>query len=209
MANNSATGVRGYSGSGRLQHELSNRSILLGVSSNCADAIDGRVFASIPFDRVDLEGLKERTQCFSMAKEAYPDLYETYEIHCLPQWYETGKSESYDDQADRNKLERLSYNAEHGEGKPCDESLRAGLDRLEAQEINSLMVPAEELPSTGNLRTECDQLVMSLRGDASDTVELRWVCYLKHTDVELRTTEISSEDIDHWLADLAEEGTSK
>ncbi len=183
---------------------MSRRSILLGVSSDCADALDGCVFASIPFDRVDLEGLKERTQRFSRAKETYPDLYETYEFHCLPQCYKTGKSESYDDQADRNKLERLSYNAEQGEVEHWDESLCAGLVRLEAREINSLVVTAEELPSTGNLRTECDQLVMSLRGDGSDIVELRWVCYLKHTDVELRTIEISSEDIDHWLAELAQ-----
>jgi hypothetical protein len=186
---------------------LSKRSILLGVSSDCADALDGRVFASIPFDRVVLERLKERTQCFSRAKEAYPDLYETYEFQSLPQWYETGKSQSYDDQSDRDKLQRLSDDAEQGEGEPWDESLCAGLDRLEAQEINSLVVPAEELPGTGNLRTECDQLVMSLRGDASDIVDLRWICYLKHTDIALRTTEINSEDIDRWLAELAEEGT--
>ena len=72
---------------------MSKRSILLGVSSDCADALDGCVFASIPFDRVVLERLKERTQCFSRAKEAYPDLYETYEFQSLPQWYETGKSQ--------------------------------------------------------------------------------------------------------------------
>ena len=96
----------------------------------------------------------------------------------------------------------MSYDAEPGEGEPCDESLCAGLDKLETQEINSLVVPAEELPSSGNLRTECDQLVMSLCGDASDIVDLRWICYLKHTDVELRTTEINSEDIDRWLAEL-------
>ena len=53
------------------------------------------IFASIPFDRVVLEGLKERTQCFSRAKEAYPDLYETYEFQSLPEWYETGKGQGY------------------------------------------------------------------------------------------------------------------
>ncbi len=188
---------------------MSKRSILLGVSGDCADALDGCLFASIPLDRVVLEGLKERTQCFSRAKEAYPDLYETYEFQSLPQWYEKGKSQNYDDQSDRDKLQRLSSNAELGEGERYDESLCAGLDRLEAQEINSLVVLAEELPSTGNLRTECDQLMMSLRGDASDIVDLRWICYLKHTDIALRTTEINSEDIDHWLAELAEEGTSE
>ncbi len=177
-------------------------SILLGVSSDCGDAFDGRLFASIPFDRVVLELLKERTQCFSKAKVAYPDLYETYEFHCLPQWFGTGSSKDYDDQADRNKLQRLSHDAEQGEGEAWDEFLCAGLDRLEAQEINSLVVPADELPSTGNLRTECDQLVMSLCSDASDIVELRWFCYIKHTDVPLRTSEINSEDIDSWLAEL-------
>ena len=64
------------------------------------------------------------------------------------------------------------------------------------------MIPTEELPGSGNLRTECDQLVMSLRGDDLRHVELRWICYMKHTDVELRTFEISSEDIDRWLAEL-------
>ena len=181
---------------------MSRRSILLGVGSDCADALDGRVFASIPFNRVVLECLKERTQCFSRAKEAYPDLYETYEFQSLPQWYETGKSQRYDDQSDRDKLQRLSDDAEPGEGEPCDGSLCAGLDNLEAQEINSLMVLAVELPSTGNLRTECDQLVMSPYGDASDIVDLRWICYIKHTDIALRTTEINSEDIDRWLTEL-------
>jgi len=47
---------------------------------------------------------------------------------------------------------------------------------------------------------------MSVWGDAFDIVELRWICYIEHTDVELRTTEINSEDIDHWLAELAEQG---
>ncbi len=89
-----------------------------------------------------------------------------------------------------------------GEGDPCDESLSDGLDSLEAQEINVLVVPTGELPSTGNLRTECDQLVMSLCSDASDIVELGWFCYIKHTDVPLRTSEINSEDIDSWLAEL-------
>ncbi len=152
--------------------DLSKRSILLVVSTDCADALDGRVFASIPFDRVVLERLKQRTRCFSRAKEAYPDLYETYEFHCLPQWFGTGATQDYDDQADRNKLQPLSYDAEFSEGEPCDESLGDGLDRLEAQEINSLVVPAVELPSTGNLHTECDQLVMSLWGHAFDIVEL-------------------------------------
>jgi hypothetical protein len=68
------------------------------------------------------------------------------------------------------------------------------------------LIPTDELPGSGNLRTECDQLVMSLRGDTYDTVELRWICYLKHTDVELRTFDISSEDIDRWLAELEQGG---
>jgi len=185
---------------------LSKRSILLGVSSDCADALHGYVFASMPFDQVVLECLKERTQCFSRAKEAYPDLYETYEFQSLPQWYETGKSQRYDDQSDRDKLQRLSYDAEPGEGESCDESLCAGMDNLEAQEINWLVVPAEELPSTGNLRTECDQLVMSPYGDASDIVDLHWISYVKHTDIALRTTEINSEDIDRWLTELEQGG---
>ncbi len=184
---------------------MSERSILLGVSSNCSDAIDGRVFVSIPFDRQTLGHLPGRASCYRKAREVYPDLYDTYEFHYLPQWYETGKSEEYDNQSDRDKLARLSYDAEPGEGSPCDGSLCEGLDRLEAQEVNALVVPAETLPSTGNMRTECDQLVMSRRGDASDIVDLRWICYVKHTDVELRTTEINSEDIDHWLTELEQE----
>ena len=64
------------------------------------------------------------------------------------------------------------------------------------------MIPTEELPAHGNMRTECDQLGMSLRGNTYDTVELRWICYMKHTDVELRTFDIGSEDIDCWLAEL-------
>ena len=181
---------------------MSDRSILLGVSSNCSDALDGRVFASIPLERETLECLKERTRCYCKAKQVYPDLYETYEFHSLPQWYETGKSQKYDEQADRDKLAHFSYDAELDEGESYDESRLAALDNLETQEIQWLVVPAEELPGEGNLRTECDQLVMSLRGATPDTVEIRWVCYMKHTDVELRTFDISSKEVDRWLAEL-------
>jgi hypothetical protein len=130
----------------------------------------------------------------------YAELYETYELLYLPEWYDTGAAEKYEDQLDRDKLERLVYDSD-----ACDEELRAQLDRLEACEISWLVLPAEKLAASGNLRTECDQLVMSLRGDTYDAVELRWVCYLKHTDVELRTFDISSKDIDRWL-DEVEQG---
>jgi hypothetical protein len=183
---------------------LSRRSILLGVMSN-SDVPEGRVFASLSFDRVMLEGLKERTRWFSRAKEAYPDLYETYEFNGQPEWYATGASYAYDDPSDQDKLQRLSHDPELGEGESYEESLCAELDTLELQEINSLVVPAEVLPSSGNVRTESDQLVMSLYGNGSDVVELNWFCYLRHTDVELRTMEINSGDIDRWLAELDQE----
>jgi len=62
---------------------LFDRSILLGVSSNCSDALDGRVFAAIPFDRQTLEHLRERARCYRKAREVYPNLYETYEFHSV------------------------------------------------------------------------------------------------------------------------------
>jgi hypothetical protein len=167
------------------------------VSSSCSDALEGSVFASIPFDRETIECLRQRTRRFLKAKDVYPELYESYEFHYLPEWYDTGAVEKYEDQLDRDKLERLVYDSD-----ACDEDLRAQLDRLEAYEIPWLVLPTALLPASGNLRTECDQLVMSPRGDTYDTVEIRWVCYLKHTDVELRTFDISSEDIDRWLAEL-------
>ena len=40
---------------------MSKRSILLGVSSDCADALDGRLFASVPFDRAGDEIIIEGT----------------------------------------------------------------------------------------------------------------------------------------------------
>jgi hypothetical protein len=183
---------------------LFKRSILLGVISN-SDVPEGRVFASIPLDLDMLEALKGRTQSFFKAKEAYPDLYETYEFNCQPEWYATGASEAYDDPSDQDKLQRLSYGPELGEGESYEKSPCADLDRLEVQEINSLVVPTENLPSSGNVRTESTQLVMSLYGNGSDIVELNWICYLRHTDVELRTMEINSGDIDRWLAELVQE----
>jgi hypothetical protein len=169
----------------------------LAVSSSCSDALDGSVFASFPFDRETIEWLSLRAQCFLKAREAYPDLYETYEIHSRFEWYDTGADKDYDDQADRDKLARLTDDRE-----PFDDDRRAELDKLDRSEIPWLLIPTEELPGSGNLRTECDQLVMSLRGDTCDTLALRWFCYMKHTDVELRTFDISSEDIDRWLAEL-------
>jgi hypothetical protein len=169
----------------------------LAVSSSCSDALDGSVFASLPFDRETIEWLDQRAQCFLKAREEYPDVYETYEFDSRLQWYGTGANKECADQADRDKLVRLTDDFE-----PFDDDRRAELDKLESFEIPWLLIPTEELPGSGNLRTECDQLVMSLRGDTYDTVELRWICYMKHTDVELRTFDISSEDIDRWLAEL-------
>ena len=176
---------------------MNGRSILLVVSSSCSDALDGSVFASLPFDRETIEWLDQRAQCFLKAREAYPDLYETYEFASRLQWYDTSAEKEFDDQADRDKLGRLTDDLE-----PFDDDRRAELDKLNRWEIPRLLMPTEELPGSGNLRTECDQLVMSLRGDTYDTVELRWICYMKHTDVELRTFDINSEDIDRWLAEL-------
>jgi hypothetical protein len=169
----------------------------LAVSSSCSDALDGSVFASFPFDRETIEWLSLRAKCFLKARETYLDLYETYEFDSRLQWYDTSAGKEFDDQADRGKLARLTDDLE-----PFDDDRRAELDQLDSFEIPWLLIPTEELPGSGNLRTECDQLVMSLRGESLNTVELRWVCYLKHTDVELRTFDISSEDIDRWLAEL-------
>jgi hypothetical protein len=177
---------------------LNARSILLAVSSSCSDALDGSVFASLPFDRETIEWLDQRARCFIKAREAYPCLYETYEFDSRLQWYDTSADKEYADQADRDKLARLTDDVEPFVG----DDRQAELGKLDASEIPWLLMPAEELPGSGNLRTECDQLVMSLRGDTYDTVELRWICYMKHTDVELRTFDISSEDIDRWLAEL-------
>jgi hypothetical protein len=113
------------------------------------------------------------------------------------EWYDTSAEKEYADQADRHKLAWLTDDV-----APFDDDRQAELEKLDAWEIPWLLIPTEELPSSGNLRTECDQLVMSLRVDTHDTVELRWICYMKHTDVELRTFDISSEDIDRWLAEL-------
>jgi hypothetical protein len=176
---------------------LSARSILIAVSSSCSDALDGSVFASLPIDRETIQWLGQRARCFLKAREAYPDLYETYEFDCRMQWYDTSAVKEYADQADRDKLARLTDDV-----APFDDARRAEIDKLDAWEIPWLLILTEELPGSGNLRTECDQLAMSLRGDTYDTVELRWICYMKHTDVELRTFDISSEDIDRWLAEL-------
>ena len=181
---------------------LSDRSTFLGVTSGCSDMNNGRVFASSPFDQGTLEQLKQRVNCHRKAREVYVELYETYEFHRLPQWYETGNSREYDDQSDRQKLMRFSCDAELDEGEAYEGSRVAALDDLEIEEIQWLLIPADELPSEGNLRTECEQLVMALRGVGSTRIELLWICYVKHTDAELRTAEITSEDIDRWLDEL-------
>ena len=131
---------------------MSKRSILLAVNSNC-DVPEGRLFASLTLDHNMLEALKGRAQCYCRAKAVYPDLYETYEFNCQPEWYATGASEAYDDPSDQDKLQRLSYDPELGESESYEKSLCADLDRLEVQEINSLVVPTENLPSSGNVRT--------------------------------------------------------
>src|SRR6478609_9129391 len=100
------------------------RCILLAVNSNC-DVPEGRLFASLSLNHSVLEDLKGRTQSFFKAKEAYPELYETYEFNCQPEWYATGANEAYDDLANQYKLQWLSYDPELSEGEPCDEALCA------------------------------------------------------------------------------------
>src|SRR6478609_11344642 len=92
------------------------RCILLAVNSNY-DVPEGRLFASLTLDHSVLAALKGRTQSFFKAKEAYPDLYETYEFNCQPEWYATGASEAYDDPADQGRLQRLSHDPELREGE--------------------------------------------------------------------------------------------
>ena len=123
-----------------------------------------------PWTAVVLEGLRRRTRFFSRAREVYPDLYETHEFNCLPQWFGTGSSRKPDhDPADRNKLERLSFQTLfRGDGESCDEPLCAGLARLEAQEINAFVVSVEgPAPHRKPCPYQaCGQLVMSPCGDA-------------------------------------------
>ena len=109
---------------------MSVRSILLAVSSSCSDALDGSVFASLPLDRNTIQWLAQRARCFLKAREAYPDLYETYEFDCRLQWYDTAGEKEFDDQADRDKLTRLIDDV-----APSDDARRAELDKLDAWEI--------------------------------------------------------------------------
>jgi hypothetical protein len=175
-------------------------SLLLAVSSSCSDALNGSVFASLPLDRETTEWLKQRARRFLQVGKVYPEVYETYEFDSRLQWYDTGAETEYNDQADRNRLSRLTDDA-----PPLDDFRRTELDKLDAWEIPWVVVPTEELPGSGNLRAECEQLVMSRSGDSRDTIELRWICYINDTDVELCTFAISSEDIKNWTSELADE----
>jgi hypothetical protein len=125
---------------------LSARSILFAVSSSCSDALDGSVFASLPFDRETIEWLSLLAQCFLKARKAYPDLYDTYEFDSRLQWYDTSGEKEFDDQADPDKLAWLTDDLE-----PFDGDRRAELDKLDACEIPWLLIPTEELPGSGNL----------------------------------------------------------
>ena len=66
-----------------------------------------------------------------------------------------------------------------------------------------VIVDSEKVPGYGNLRTECDQLVVAMNDETSATVRLHYLCYVKHTDTEIRTAQITSADIQKWLAELS------
>ena len=159
---------------------------MLAVSSSCSDALDGSVFASLPFDRETIEWLKQRARRFVRVREVYPEIYETYESDSRLQWYDTGAESEYSDQADRNRLSRLTEDV-----PPFDDVRRAELDRLDAWEIPWVVVPTEELPSSGNLRIEFEQLVMSRSGDslhrrvALDVLHQRHGCRVTHVRHQL------------------------
>ena len=106
---------------------MNARSILLAVSSSCSDALDGSVFASLPFDRETIEWLDQRARFFIKAREAYPCLYETYEFDSRLQWYDTSADKEYADQADRDKLARLTDDVDPF----VDDDRQAELGKLE------------------------------------------------------------------------------
>ena len=82
---------------------MSERSILLGVSSASAGAGKASIFASIPLDRAILERLRERARCFR-AREAYPELHETCELLVLPRWFQPDLAEIENAERQRDGL---------------------------------------------------------------------------------------------------------
>ena len=149
-----------------------DRGILLTVSSDGSDSLDEQVCASIPLDRATLECHKDRTRYFHKAKKVPLDLDETYECQRLLPWYGAGSSQKYVDQADREELEQFSSHAGSSEGEPSAESRLAALDNLKSIKIRWLVVPVLEPPGKGNLRPECDPLLMSRSGGDCTRVDL-------------------------------------
>jgi hypothetical protein len=64
------------------------------------------------------------------------------------------------------------------------------------QSIDAVRVPKSGIP------TECNCLHISGSPDGSRPLDLWWTAYRKNTGLELRTSQIPSDQLERWLAGL-------
>jgi len=120
-----------------------------------------------------------RKRLFDAVKEQDADCIEHYYWDAAPEWVSDGSdvdtSEEEDEPAEAEEVESV-------------------VDQIERQMSLDKPVPGDEitrLPAYVQLafepmRSECDQCIVSKEG-------VTWMCYPKHTDMEVRTEQISWE----------------
>jgi hypothetical protein len=169
----------------------SNR-IVLFASSSDRNWPDSNLYATLPLEVSKLQRLKHHVECFKAARLAYPELWESYVFDAQVEWYclTSIEPDTYDSLHDRAKFER---------------SKRDDYDWLFPDPAGEpvVLLPTEAFPSSGNFRTECDQVVVQNGAVRSDLIALRFMAYAKHTDVEVMTASLSAVQIDRWLAELS------
>src|SRR5262249_30086173 len=130
-----------------------------------------------------------RCAMFRGAKSAYPHLYATMEFDYSCEWHDTGDPAAYEDEGGAHELI---------EALADDDDLLDAIDSSE--ETGDLqIIDAGRVPESG-VRTECVSPNISVGRAEARPLALGGPADLKTTNLELRTGQLGSAQLERWLA---------
>jgi hypothetical protein len=148
----------------------------------------GPFFATLTLGKPMIDQLLHRAGYWRAAHKLDDALYEMTYHDYVVEYFESGKEDDKDFDVPSEQRARLKAIFEDEE-YPTDGFSDA----------------TPELPEHGNTRVECEQLLVvgAVSHERPGMVDFHWTCYVKHTDVEIRTTELKEEDIRAMLDRLS------
>jgi hypothetical protein len=145
----------------------------------------GPFFASLNLNKVEVEHLLRRADIHRAAKKLDTELYQTTYFNYGPEFFEQGRTEDVSPE-DIKKLEEFFDDERY----PTDGIREAA---------------PGEVPGSGTVRLDYCKLIIagSLSSGRPDMADFNWEACIKHTDVEIRTAEVTEEVIRALLARLS------